>query len=240
MLREALNQEFKTAGFDRVQFSACLDVQGRATGEVINGAFNHMPNGIVLNLATGVACAFVSGGRVVRSIPRWGATYGNVGRYLIYAKDICQWIFRPTEDGSIPQYDPKSEVRLTNLVGGLALAQRCKKILGYTLPVSPAKALLEYVTTKAYDGDYQALSFIQQIGIEIGQAITCLRRSLLPKTPLLLVLVGGVGEGLGVPPTGSFAPDIFVESIRDMMTGIVVMRSQSDLAAELVGAVRIQ
>ncbi len=260
----------------RVQFGSplahlkivsCLDVNARAQGEVRvpRGAFyvaegSPKLSGLALNIATGIAGAIVREGNVLSTFGALGETYGQWGRYLFKNRNTGAWVWKPTQDGSIPEHDV-NEIRFTELCGGPALARRftdrCRASVraGQQLPpdfasilndfpidsaqrdLQAEKALLIRVTQAAYDNDGVARSFVEEVGTEIAGALRCLLNALGEATfGKKLVLTGGIGEFLGTPPQAG-QPDILLTAIQSVFQkpDVRIVRSALGLDAEFIG-----
>ena len=194
-----------------------LDAAARALGELSaqGGAWNKgdLCSGTLLNVATGVAGAFVQGGNLVGCVDKLGETYGQWGRFLLWNTVSRTWSCRPTLDGSLPKLDSKVEVRLTEICGGPALARRFvhewttqspqpadrdlvrmveELSKRTTRDVKAERLLLMKITESAAEGNPTTQRFIQEAGQAIGSAMKCLWDSL--GTPLFsssVVLTGG-------------------------------------------------
>jgi hypothetical protein len=270
-----------------LQIVSRLDANAHAIGEVIlpGGAFFQRDeiapaatSGIVLNIATGVAGAIVQDGHVFSiidplaqtcqaqsSTEQLGETYGQFGRYLFKRIDTGIWLWKPTHDGSIPEYNPEKEIRLTDLCGGPALTRRyvdwhernmqCggqfllhQRVLSAALALKGRRnirwerVLLRRISSQAYRNDLQSRLFVQVIGNDIGHA---LHRLYYAYGAALfghqVVLTGGVGEFFGRPPRASAYPDLFLEAITASLNipKVRVIRSVLGMHAELVGATQL-
>jgi hypothetical protein len=218
------------------------------------------PSGIVLNIATGIAGAIVSEGNVLSTFGPLGETYGQWGRYLFKNRNTGRWVWKPTEDGSIAEHDA-NDIRFTELCGGPALARRfadqCCALVraGQQLPpdfastpnefptnrvqrdLQAEKALLIRMTQAAYDNDDVARSFVEEVGMEIGDALRCLHDAIGEATfGSKLVLTGGIGEFFGTPPQAG-QPDILLTAIQSVLQepDVRIVRSALGLDAEFIG-----
>jgi hypothetical protein len=211
----------------------------------------------MLNIATGIAGAIVKEGDVLSTFCTLGETYGQWGRYLFKNKNTGKWVWKPTEDGSIPEYEDENEVRFTDLCGGPAITRRFATLArsGHQLPpdlasilmalpnaeqrdVKVEKELLQKITQNAYHGPGVVRGFVQEVGVDIGGALRCLLNALGEEIlGQKLVLAGGIGEFWGAPPQESDRTDILLAAIQPVLKrpNVSIVRSTVGLDAELVG-----
>jgi predicted NBD/HSP70 family sugar kinase len=248
---------------ERLQIISCLDVNARARGEtrMPSGAFYAAEgrlkvSGIMLNIATGIAGAIVKEGNVLSTFCTLGETYGQWGRYLFKNKNTGKWVWKPTEDGSIPEYEDENEVRFTDLCGGPALTRRFATLAPSAQQLPPdlasilntlkppqrdlkvEKALLKQITQNAYRENGMVRTFVQEVGVDIGSALRCLLNALGEEIiGQKLVLAGGIGEFFGAPPQESDRTDILLAAIQSVLkkTNVSIVRTTVGLDAELVG-----
>jgi len=245
IMMDALADRFGRS-IDHVIIAFGLDAHARALGELSLpcGAFareHSASNGVVVNIATGVAGAIVVAGRLMRSWTPLGSTYGQWGRFVFRNLSSGEWIWRPTADGSIPSIRP-GEVRLTELCGGPALRARFSDLNGY--PRRPRernlvheRLCLRRITQEAYRQNTQSLAFIRSVGSELGGAIECVLNAFrLPLQSTNVVLTGGIGEFFGAPPKETSGEDILLAAIKDIGLPCRVVRSRAGLDAEFAGA----
>jgi hypothetical protein len=248
---------------DSIEIVSALDVNVRSRGEVLHpqGALRHTesgqyPSGLVINIATGIAGAAVRDGRPLPSAFDLGETYGQWGRFLFYDRQNGEWIWRPTEDGSILPHDG-SLIRFTELCGGPALSRRFAELVRgapaglvpsclrqLATPVLPdpsqrnitaEKEFLRAITKAAHEGVPLVSDFIVRVGKEIGGALNQLINSIGEGDWDKIVLAGSVGENFGASQAGS--PDMLIESIASVLpfAGLQIVRSQVGLDAEYIG-----
>jgi len=226
-----------------VRIRSRLDAVARAWGELRthNGGF-HNPegapiDGLLINIATGVAGAIVEGGAVVEVHRTLGETYGQWGRYLI--KGSSGWSWRPTADGSIPEFDRRSEVRFTDLCGGPALFKRWARNGPAPRDVNTEKETLIGITDEAYRHVGKCRHFVRVVGKEVGSAIACVVSAFFPEGFCeRVVLTGGIGENFGRPLTPGQRLDFFLDTVSEELAGFArkVTRTRLGLDAELIGA----
>lgn len=261
LLRDAFDREGSPA-LTSIPIVCRLDANARAMGEtrLASGGFregSRTVDGLLLNVATGIAGAVVRNGEVRPSWPGLGENYGQWGRFAYFDGSRGVWGWRPTADGTVPQYGP-SERRFTELCGGPALAGRLAacdlsgreigdglRSLAGSYPgsslrdVDAERAVLSDLTSAAQTEQKWACEFIQSAGGEIGAAIRLVRSQFgFGDATFRLVLAGGVGEFFGRPRDDG-STDHFVEAIRKAAGEPVadVRRSRLGLVAELAGAV---
>ena len=267
MLRSRFATRFGPAA-GTVPMLTLLDASARARGELLvsGGAFGPRspgkPNGLLVNIATGIAGAIVRRGEVLTELDGYGETYGLWGRYLFRDLAWSIWTWRGTEDGSVPQYEPGEEVRFTEFCGGPALARAYARIWVHhagsadlrdpgrkpilTLARSPErdpqaeKQVLEEVTLLASRGVPLAKDFVDRAGTEIGLALRALRAKVSAEVvDETIVLGGGIGEFFGKAPRGEAAPDPFLAAAQSAL-GVgtpCIVRSTAGIRAELIGCV---
>lgn len=240
-----------------------LDASARARGELVcqEGVLKHQSSGTLLNIATGIAGAFTHKGVVLREIDDLGETYGQWGRFLVWRRKVENWEWRPTLDGSVPVFNPETEVRFTALCGGPALARRfateysksksssegssmarlCNLLLSEPRrDVSIERQLLKNITLSAGAGDDLALEFVANTGEFIGSAIQCMSTAVgAERMGSRIVLTGGVGELLGRALVPDGGDDVLLSAAHRALgrADTEWMRSRIGLSAELVGAV---
>ena len=221
-LKTSLGQVLHRVFGKPVPVTLMLDAVADLLGEVRSpeGGLHGRGDGMVLNLATGVAAGLLADGHIVTSDGDRGiaAGLGQLGRHLIRRPD-GSWEHRPTRDGSVAPHDRAGgELRMTDFLGGPALARRARRELdqpGAGEAAAPRnileeRRLLQSLSDRARDGDAPAVRFVQQTAREIGAALRVFL-SAYPRFGDRIVLVGGVGENLGLGSDGQ--PDLFVRQI---------------------------
>jgi hypothetical protein len=253
-----------------IDWRCCPDAAARARGEVLAPTDCWVRDsqfaGLVVNIATGVGGALIRsvGGALIRNgmparaLPELGETCGQWGRFLVYNRASRNWSWRPTRDGSLPELDRATEVRLTELCGGPALAKEfgrrlsgssarsdpelyriaCEVAASETRNVELELRLLRAITESSKAGGGTAARFVEQAGASIGAARQRLRNSLgLDGNSCRVLLTGGVGENFGRPRDSSM-PDLFLAAGGRAFGGAAQWeRSAQGLPAELLGAV---
>ncbi len=244
MLRDAFEYRFGPEAHN-ILILSCLDAHARALGELSlrNGAFaeeRSALDGVIINIATGVAGAIIRSGRVMRNWPGMGSTYGQLGRFALRNQCSEKWVWRPTMDGSIPFRRPE-EVRLTELCGGPALWIRYSHLSGRPHPpgerdVAQERLGLRWITQEAYAQNPEALAFVRAVGSELAGAIACVLNAFqLPAQNTRVVLTGGVGEFFGAPPQKGSADDVLLAAIGATGLPCPVVRSRAGIDAEYAG-----
>jgi predicted NBD/HSP70 family sugar kinase len=231
-----------------VPVTLMLDAVADLLGEVRSpeGGLRDRPDGMILNLATGVAAGLLADGHIVTSdLPRGiTAGLGQLGRHLIRRPD-GNWDHRPTRDGSVAPHDRAGgELRMTDYLGGPALARRVRRELAVEAPgdeagrdIQEERRLLQSLSERARAGDPAATRFVQQAGADIGAALRVFLAS-YPRFGDRIVLVGGVGENLGLPAGAQ--PDRFVREIdeaRGARPDQVTVRSRLGVTREFLAFV---
>ena len=219
-LKAALSEVLQRRFGRPVPVTLMLDAVADLLGEVRSpeGGLYGRSDGMILNLATGVAAGLLADGHDVNSdLPRGiTAGLGQLGRHLIRRPD-GRWDHRPTRDGSVAPHDRAGgELRMTDYLGGPALARRTRQELGGpgaadgARDIEEERRLLQSLSERARSGDQQAARFVQQAARDIGAALRVFLTS-YPRFGDRIVLVGGVGENLGLPADG--LEDRFVQEI---------------------------
>jgi predicted NBD/HSP70 family sugar kinase len=224
-LKTALGEELWQVFGRPVPVTLMLDAVADLLGEVRSpdGGLRGHSDGMILNLATGVAAGLLADGHIVTSdLPRGiTAGLGQLGRHLIRRPDGT-WDHRPTRDGSVAPHDRAAgELRLTDYLGGPALARRIRRELREDAgtaqetngrDIQEERRLLQSLSERARAGDPGASSFVQQTARDIGAALRVFLDA-YPRFGNRIVLVGGVGENLGLPTEGQ--PDLFLWQIQE-------------------------
>lgn len=225
----------------------------------------HQPeNGLVLNIATGIAGAVIETAQVLDECMGLGENYGQWGRFLFMNKANGDWTWRPTSDGSVGLHDPRREVRFTELCGGPAVFKRYREkaqedrslleeleaFVGSEKPdtifsagphrnVELERTTLQAITKASLQNMGPARSFALEIAHQVGGALACLQDVLgQQRVGTKIVITGGVGEKFAAPQDPE-TDDFFIGEIaRRVGNGNVsIMRSVVGLDAELVGCV---
>ena len=114
----------------RILFDAKCDAGGELY-HPLGRLRGHFEEATVLNLATGIAAAFISRGRVLTSTndfskaihPSFDAGMGQLGRHLWWDHDTAKWEYHAAPGGATPKLSG-TKSRLTDRLGGPALAAR--------------------------------------------------------------------------------------------------------------------
>lgn len=136
-LKETLEIRLKERFHREIPVQIRLDVMAGLRGEQIDekGNMRNEENGMVLNLATGIAAALVKNGKLIDEMEyqplQEGGTavsikngFGQLGRHLIRL-DNGTWDYRPTPHGEVAKHNTQNgETRMTDWLGGPALARR--------------------------------------------------------------------------------------------------------------------
>jgi predicted NBD/HSP70 family sugar kinase len=215
-LKSALGEVLQRMFGKPVPVTLMLDAVADLLGEVRSpeGGLHGRSDGMILNLATGVAAGLLADGHDVNSdLPRGiTAGLGQLGRHLIRRPD-GSWDHRPTRDGSVAPHDRAGgELRMTDYLGGPALARRARRELGgpgagERRDIEEERRLLQSLSERARAGDELAARFVRQAAQDIGAALRVFLTS-YPRFGDRVVLVGGVGENLGWPGDGDDDPFI--------------------------------
>ncbi len=262
-----LNDEFRIrfgADWNPAKWQCRFDAAARAQGELSapGGGWNQdLRSGTLVNIATGVAGAFVRSGSLVRRIKGLGQTYGQWGRFLVWNTVTRTWEWRATRDGSLPKLDHSVEVRLTEVCGGPALAKAFVALWRFKSSEEPntdlsrlvsrvsrassrdveaERLLLAKVTELALQDNPIAMRFVADTGRAIGSALKCLWKSVGPSMlSSSVVLTGGVGENFGSPVDRAPEIDPLLLAAKKGAGDAdgPWLRSRLGLAAELLGAV---
>jgi predicted NBD/HSP70 family sugar kinase len=221
-LKAALGEVLQRMFGKPVPVTLMLDAVADLLGEVRlpEGGLHGRSDGMILNLATGVAAGLLADGSNVNSdLPRGiTAGLGQLGRHLIRRPD-GSWDHRPTRDGSVAAHDRAGgELRMTDYLGGPALARRARRELARSpgageraaRDIAEERRLLQSLSERARSGDEVAARFVQQAAQDIGAALRVFLQD-YPRFGDHIVLVGGVGENLGLPAGGE--PDLFLRQI---------------------------
>ncbi len=246
-----------------------LDVNVRAYGEIFlpeggfcNNTNEGYNNGIVLNIATGIAGAIVKNRSVLKELKGLGENYGQWGRFLFMNKSNGRWRWRPETEGGIGPHDEATEVRLTDLLGGPAIyrnfvirLKNSKEFLSCFECMISSDILERLLTndterdielerkclgliTEAYlSGVDHMCAFVTELAMQTGGALACLREVLGEEMfGKKIVFTGGIGE-LFATPQFPDRPDLFMEEVSGVLNDkeLCLMRSKVGLDAELIG-----
>ncbi len=259
LLRSTLTIPFGPA-FGAIPIRVMLDAVARAAGEAgPSGALHTTANGLLVNLATGIAGGRVRQGRAWLAYPGIGENYGQFGRFLFFNTVTQEWDWRPTSDGSVPSHSPR-EVRWTHLCAGPALARRivrwCHETGVDARNQTPAveEALRHYESQSApRDGTHEMTllrwataesvqcpqgsmaHFVRQVAREIGAALRVLLRVFASEGIDTIALAGGVGEHFG--RSDNPGNDMFLNDVQLTMeqNRTRVCRARLGVDAEFLG-----
>jgi|GEM_PF-147437 mannose-6-phosphate isomerase class I/predicted NBD/HSP70 family sugar kinase len=223
-LGEQLSQQFANRLGIQIKTNIILDAWADAYGEMSQNA--DLKNWIYINIATGVAAGIVKEGKVLDTYswpdkPSVKSGLGQIGRHLIRLPEGI-WQYRPTMHGDIPVM-VKGETRLTDWIGGPALATRfidfvfqkaeitdlvpddffgtSVKKLKKDIEQKNAEAIrmvLEKVQKQAEEQNATALEMIRDLGRDIGKAIRTFADAFPGESFCDQIIIGGgVVENLG-------------------------------------------
>jgi predicted NBD/HSP70 family sugar kinase len=249
-LKAALGEVLARVFGKSLPVTLMLDAVADLLGELRlpEGGLHGRTDGMVLNLATGVAAGLLADKHIVTADPSRGiaAGLGQLGRHLIRGAD-GSWDHRPTGNGAVAAHDRAAgELRMTDYLGGPALARRARHELGDRLAGGSEAAarnshderrLLQSLSERARAADPAAAGFVQRTAQEIGAALRVFLSD-YPRFGGRIVLVGGVGENFGLPGDG--APDLFVQQIdqaRAAAADQITVRSRLGVAREFLAFV---
>jgi dTDP-4-dehydrorhamnose reductase len=134
-LSDVIQQRFLQQYNHRLQVYAVLDVQADVLGELkdAKGGLKGKSNGLVLNIATGIAAGVLKDNQLIDEIDYVSGNgdklhintgFPQVGRHLVRPKNApTEWEYRPTSDGAVPSFSDKYE-RFSRTCGGPFIAKR--------------------------------------------------------------------------------------------------------------------
>ena len=240
-----------------------LDAVARAAGEARPGGalYPSTANGMLVNVATGIASGLVRQGRALLAYPGIGENYGQSGRFLSFNTALGEWHWRPTADGTVPPHSPQ-EVRWTRHCAGPALARRMAywcdahrldaskqnravtealrhyKHEGAPRDTTHEMTLLHWATTEAGRHPEGPLGrFVEQVATEIGTALRTLLQVFASENIGTIVLAGGVGENFGRSEDLAHGTDDFLTNVQQAVgkNGPRVCRAKLGVDAEFLG-----
>lgn len=258
-LQKKLKERLDITPQVKILFDAWADVFGEMAQD------KTLKNWMYLNIATGIAVGIVKDGKIIDSYEWPGKVkvesgLGSIGRHMIRLEN-GSWEYRPTPNGEIASM-AKGEVRMTEWLGGPALAKRLidvviskwetsKNVVPDDFFETSAKKLKEEVKAKdsaairkvlsmickrAQEKNELALEMIADVGKEIGLALRTFAEN-FPQESFhnRIILGGGIGENFGKDiPAIKCNSDILIYNMIQVSEIANIQRTKMDFRRELL------